>query len=267
MDNGNITYKNIAVLVDGDNTQYSKMQSVIQKISTYGRIVVKRVYGNWKKEGLKNWENEIKSLAFKAQQQFDYVTDKNATDMALTIDAMDLLYTGTYDAFVIVSSDSDYTPLNIRLKEAGIFVIGVGKQNASEAFKRSCDDFIEIESLDDDDSAINTPVVQKTQKQSNSKLSNKKVDTDSEQSETTMTPNELHRLLRVAADTEAYQDEDGFVNVSSAGTYIKRVRPDFDIKKFGCKKLPEFIKKYDNMYEVKKYKGKGKVYIIAYKCK
>ena len=107
--------KNIAMLIDADNTQLSKLESVIQEISANGRIVVKRAYGNWRKGSLKNWENELKRLAIKAEQQFDYVAGKNATDMALVIDTLDLLHSGIYDAFVIVASDSDYTPLAIKM--------------------------------------------------------------------------------------------------------------------------------------------------------
>ena len=98
--------KNIAMLIDADNTQLSKLESVIQEISANGRIVVKRAYGNWRKGSLKNWENELKRLAIKAEQQFDYVAGKNATDMALVIDTLDLLHSGIYDAFVIVRSNS-----------------------------------------------------------------------------------------------------------------------------------------------------------------
>ena len=99
----------IAMVIDADNTQISKLEAVIREISKHGRIVVKRAYGNWKKDTLKNWEGEIKRLAIKAEQQFDYVSGKNATDMALVIDTIELLYANIYDAFVIVSSDSDYT--------------------------------------------------------------------------------------------------------------------------------------------------------------
>ena len=109
--------RNIALLIDADNTQLSKLESVIREISMHGRIVVKRAYGNWKKETLKNWENELKRLAIKAEQQFDYVTGKNSTDRALVIDAINLLHKGIYDSFVIVASDSDYTPLAINLHE------------------------------------------------------------------------------------------------------------------------------------------------------
>lgn len=135
----------IAVVIDADNTQISKLEDVFHEISTRGRIVVKRAYGNWHKPTLKNWGEIIKRLAIKAEQQFDYVSGKNATDMALVIDTIELLYTNLYDAFVIVSSDSDYTPLAIKLREAGVYVMGVGEQKTPVAFRNACDEFLFLE--------------------------------------------------------------------------------------------------------------------------
>lgn len=135
----------IAVVIDADNTQISKLEDVFHEISTRGRIVVKRAYGNWHKPTLKNWGEIIKRLAIKAEQQFDYVSGKNATDMALVIDTIELLYTNLYDAFVIVSSDSDYTPLAIKLREAGVYVMGVGEQKPPVAFRNACDEFLFLE--------------------------------------------------------------------------------------------------------------------------
>ncbi len=135
----------IAVVIDADNTQISKLEDVFHEISTRGRIVVKRAYGNWHKPTLKNWGEIIKRLAIKAEQQFDYVSGKNATDMALVIDTIELLYTNLYDVFVIVSSDSDYTPLAIKLREAGVYVMGVGEQKTPVAFRNACDEFLFLE--------------------------------------------------------------------------------------------------------------------------
>ena len=135
----------IAVVIDADNTQISKLEDVFHEISTRGRIVVKRAYGNWHKPTLKNWGEIIKRLAIKAEQQFDYVSGKNATDMALVIDTIELLYTNLYDAFVIVSSDSDYTPLAIKLREAGVYVMGVGEKKPPVAFRNACDEFLFLE--------------------------------------------------------------------------------------------------------------------------
>lgn len=132
----------MAVLIDADNTQLSKLEDVFHELTTYGRLVVKKAYGNWKKQSLKNWEEEVKRLAIKTEQQFDYVSGKNTTDIAMVIDAMDLLHSGMYDAFALVSSDSDFTPLAIRLRESGAYIIGVGETKTPEAFRNACDDFL-----------------------------------------------------------------------------------------------------------------------------
>lgn len=236
----------IVVLIDADNTQLSKMDKVMREISTYGRIIVKRAYGNWKKENLKNWEDEVKRLAIKAVQQFDYVTGKNVTDMAMVIDAVDLLHTGIYDAFVIVASDSDYTPIAIKLHESGVYVIGVGEKKTPEAFRNSCDEFIYLENLTENEQ----PEVDNT-------------DVEYEEDNDTNI-NEIHGLLKIAF--EKYQDDDGYVNVSSAGTFIKRTKPDFDLRSYGYFKLPDLIEDYPDKYQIKRYRGKGTVTIVAYRC-
>ena len=214
--------KNIAMLIDADNTQLSKLESVIQEISTNGRIVVKRAYGNWRKGSLKNWENELKRLAIKAEQQFDYVAGKNATDMALVIDTLDLLHSGIYDAFVIVASDSDYTPLAIKLRESGVFVMGVGEKKTPEPFRNACDEFVYLENLSKD-TDTQTAAVQKP-----AETAKRNAQESAEERRKAKELKEIHKLLRIAWDK--YQDDDGYVNVSSAGQYIKRAKPDFDLR-------------------------------------
>ena len=240
----------IAMFIDSDNTQIKKLEAVIREVSAFGRIVVKRAYGNWTKSFLKNWDEEIKRLAIKPIQQTDYVKGKNTTDMALTIDAMDLLHTEKYDGFAIVSSDSEFTPLAIKLRESGKYVIGIGESKTSEAFISSCDTFIYLEPLKDIE---DLPVPADDKPETRTRLSLRKKDLKFE----------LETLLRIAYDR--YQDDEGFVNVSSAGTYIKRVKPDFDIRAFGFRKLPEYLEANPQKYEIKKYAGKGHVTIIAYK--
>ena len=160
-------FQKMVVLIDADNTQLTKLEAVLHEVSAYGRIVVKKAYGNWKKRLLAKWEDEIKRLAIKAEQQFDYVAGKNTTDIAIVIDAMDLLNTEMYDAFVIVSSDSDFTPLAVRLKESGIYVIGVGEKKTPEAFCSACDDFIYLEYLDSSEND-RKPQIQKEKKSTKS---------------------------------------------------------------------------------------------------
>lgn len=249
----------MVVLIDADNTQLAKLEAVLREISTYGRIVVKRAYGNWKKEVLKNWEDELNRLAIKAEQQFDYVVGKNATDMALVISAVDLLHSGIYDAFVLVASDSDYTPLAIRLHESGVYVIGVGENKTPEAFRNACDDFIFLENLSSNKK-------DKTKRTVNGKGSGESVQPVEEVLDQNINANieEIHNLLEIAF--EKYQDDDGFVNVSSVGAFLKRTKPDFDSRTYGYSKLTDMLAAYPNKYEMKRYHGKGAANIVAYKC-
>ena len=232
----------IVLLIDADNTQLAKLGGIIQELSTYGRIVVKRAYGNWKKSTLKNWEGELKRLAIKAEQQFDYVSGKNATDMALTIDTMDLLHRESYDAFAIVASDSDYTPIAIRLHEDGVFVIGVGEKKTPEPFRNACDEFIFLENLDEENG-------EEEEKESVSVKENASASIE-----------DVHRLLRRAGDR--YEDEEGFTDISQAGDYIKRVKPDFDVRTYKLKMLSDLIAAFPKKYEVRREKS-----AFLYRCR
>lgn len=236
----------IALLIDADNfTQIEKIKPAILEISKYGKISLKRAYGNWGKETLKNWKDVLRNLAIKPIQQIDYVSGENATDIALTIDAMDFLYNSEYDGFVIVSGDSDYTPLAIKLKESGKTVIGIGcKESTAEAFVSSCDNFIYTENLENENTKEKTD-------ENNTEISIKDKNL------------ELQDLIKKAYDSK---NDEEYVNVSIAGSYIKRVKPDFDIKNYGVKKLTDYLKKYTNLYDVKNRKSGNKL-IFTYKVK
>ncbi len=243
----------IAVLIDADNTQLSKLEAVFNELSASGRIVVKKAYGNWKKPTLKYWESELKRLAIRAEQQFDYVSGKNTTDIAMVIDAMDLMHENLYDAFALVSSDSDFTPLAIRLRESGALIIGAGESKTPEAFRNACDDFILLDYLSESGStSVGTDAISATSADLPSSCA--------------IAPNidEIHKLLKIASTK--YQDADGFVNVASAGQYLKRAKPDFTPYTYGFSKLPELLASFPDKYEMHKFKGKGTVTIVAYKC-
>ena len=215
--------------------------------------------------------------AIRAEQQFDYVTGKNTTDIAMVIGAMDLLHNNMYDALVLVSSDSDFTPLAIRLRESGLYIIGAGVTTTPESFKNACDDFILIDYLakaDDKPAVEHTaePAAKKpaTRKAKKTVRSTKKPAAEptpaAEPEPAPKKPDirEIHNLLHIAS--EKYQDADGFVNVSSSGLYIKRVKPDFNVRAYGYSKLPELLAAFPNKYQIKRYEGKGGATIIAYKC-
>ncbi len=142
-----IQTKKFAVLIDADNASISAIPSVLEEVAKYGIASVKRVYGDWSSDTLKNWREVLLPHAITPVQQFAYTKGKDATDMILIIDAMDLLYAGALDGFCIVSSDSDFTPLASRIRENGLSVYGFGKKKTPEAFKKACDKFIYIENL------------------------------------------------------------------------------------------------------------------------
>ena len=256
----------IAMLIDADNTQLAKLELVIQELNTLGRIVVKRAYGNWKKDALKRWESEIKRLAIKPEQQFDYVSGKNATDMALVIDTIELLHREIYDAFVIVASDSDYTPLAIHLREQGVHVVGVGEKKTPEAFRKSCDEFIYLENLGVPAAVAVAAAPAKTKTETKSGKSKKSKQTKAEAEAVAKAEdiNEIHMLLRTAWDK--YQDEDGFAYVSSAGQFLKRAKPDFDARTYGYAKLSVLISAFPKKYKTKKEVGKAAGAILSYQC-
>lgn len=252
----------IAMLIDADNTQLMKLEAVLREISARGRIVVKRAYGNWRKDILKNWENELKRLAIKAEQQFDYVSGKNATDMALVIDAINMLYKGIYDAFVIVASDSDYTPLAINLHESGVYVIGVGEKETPEAFRNSCDEFIFIENLEEVEDEKKKKTKTPSKKELKTDFAYEDASANSDDDDDML---EVHNLLRIA--WERFQDDNGFVDMATVGQYIKRAKPDFDPKNYGYVKLSQLIEAYPYRYEVSKQKvNHGSLIYYAYKC-
>ena len=253
----------IALLIDADNTQINKLESVMREISARGRIVVKRAYGNWKKAGLKNWEEEIKKLAINATQQFDYVSGKNATDMALVIDAMDMLYKDIYDAFVIVASDSDYTPLAIRIHESGVYVIGVGEKKTPAPFRNACDEFIFLENLDAEDEVKKAPKAKK--KKTSRSGGRKKAEVETEVIDEGSDLDVGRELLKIACDK--YSDDDNYCKVSSAGAYIKRAMPDFDSRNYGYSKLVKLISDFPDRYEVKSIKTANNSSVVTYTYK
>ena len=251
----------IAILIDADNTQLQKLDAIMTEISTRGRIVVKRAYGNWKKRNLNKWENELKRLGIKAEQQFDYVSGKNATDMALVIDAMDLLSSNAFDSFVLVSSDSDFTPLAIRLHESGANIVGIGVQTTPESFRNACDDFLFLENLTNDDAS---EPAEPAEKATESKAPVKKDSDKKAPAKKQKVPKDIHSLLRKAYDT--YQDNDGYADVSAAGSYIKRAKPDFDTRTYGHSKLSGLLEAFPTRYEVIRTPGKNNSTYISYKC-
>ncbi|EJN6954696.1 NYN domain-containing protein [Aeromonas hydrophila] len=250
-------HKKIVVLIDADNAQYSKIKYILNEISTHGHIITKRAYGDWSSEHLKNWKTTLNELAIQPIQQFAYTTGKNSTDASLIIDAMDLLYTNRYDAFVIVSSDSDFTKLASRLREAEMYVFGVGEHKTPIAFRNSCDNFILTENLVD----TTNPLPANDNKM---KLSNG-------------IPQDIIDILfsgwqqfkddELVSGLAVFEKNDtDWANVAGVGNLLKRIKPDYDPRTYGVTKLPELIEK-TGFFELAKFKGKGRFNIVAYRPK
>ena len=234
---------NIAVLIDADNAMVHSIPNVLRQIALSGRISLKRAYGNWTKDILSSWEPVLKAQAIHPMHQIDFVKNKNATDIAVVIDAMDLLHSGIYDGFAIVSSDSDFTPLAIRLKESGVKVIGCGGKNTPESLIQACDDFYRFES--NGQLAENGAVAKK------SKPSKEDIDG-------------LHTLLKEAFDH--YQTDAGYALLSNAGLFVRRARPDFDIRAYGVTGLAAFLENNPDIYELS-YDYSSGVKVVSYRCK
>jgi len=257
--------KKIAVLIDADNTQLSKLKVILAEISTHGHIIVKRAYGDWANPCLKNWKNELNELAIQPIQQFSYTTGKNATDAAMIIDAMDLLYTEKYDAFALISSDSDFTKLASRLRESEIFVFGVGERKTPQSFRNACDDFILTENLGavpGTDTNVEETIAEDGAIEEAKQASINVAESEIEQVKKFKN---VEALLDMAC--EKYMENDNWVNVASAGHFIKRSMPDFDSRTFGFKKLSDLISSMPGKYEMKKDKVKGDVGVVYYRKK
>jgi uncharacterized LabA/DUF88 family protein len=217
MNNG-LTQK-LAVLIDADNAQPSIIEGLLAEIAKYGTANVKRIYGDWTGTHLKGWKDVLLKHSIQPIQQFSYTIGKNATDSAMIIDAMDLLFTNKFDGFCIVSSDSDFTKIASRLRESGLVVYGFGEKKTPEPFVSACDKFIYTEVLiskEDDNLSI--------KRKSANEL---KQDT------------KLVNLLRNAV--EASSDESGWSHLAPVGNNIAKQVPDFDPRNYGYKKLGELV--------------------------
>lgn len=210
----------LAVLIDAENAQPSIIAELLIEIAKYGTANVKRIYGDWTVPDLKGWKEVLLKYSIQPIQQFRYTSGKNATDSAMIIDAMDLLYTNKFDGFCIVSSDSDFTKLASRIREAGLFVFAFGEKKTPEAFVAACDKFIFTEVLRAKDDDAETTIRRRT-------TGELKQDT------------KLVNLLRNAVD--ASSDENGWAHLAAVGSNIAKQASEFDPRNYGYKKLGELV--------------------------
>ena len=230
MDSSKETDK-LAVLIDADNAQPAIVEGLLAEIAKYGTANVKRIYGNWTDEKLRGWKAMLLEHSIQPMQQFAYTTGKNATDSAMIIDAMDLLYTANFDGFCIVSSDSDFTRLASRLRESGLVVYGFGEKKTPKPFVAACDKF------------IYTEVLRAKEEESGTGPSKVKQNDDLKRDK-----GHLANLFRNAID--AYSDDDGWAQLGPVGSNIAKQAPEFDPRNYGYRKLRDLVKAM-GLYELR----------------
>ena len=242
---------NLAVLIDGDNIPSAHVKEMMEEIAKYGNPTIKRIYGDWTKPNLTKWKNLLLENAITPIQQYGYTTGKNATDSAMIIDAMDILYSSKVSGFCLVSSDSDFTRLATRLREAGMQVIGIGEKKTPNPFIVACDKFIYVEIL---------------------KSQTEKKSTDTESKDTSkahvdkITRKEINLISTTISDLS---DEDGWAFLGDVGSLLQKKQPNFDSRNYGFDKLTLLIKSIAE-FEVEPRespKGKNKLIFVRNKEK
>ena len=230
MQDMNNTQQKLVVLIDADNASPSIIYGLMAEIAKYGTAHVKRIYGDWTSPNLKGWKEILLEHALQPIQQFGYTKGKNSTDSAMIIDAMDLLYSGRFDGFCIVSSDSDFTRLASRIREGGLNVYGFGEEKTQKSFISVCDKFIYTEILQniDENDSENNDIKEKKPQVKQKSTNELKMDT------------RLVNLLRSAVI--ASMDEEGWAFLGEVGQHITKQSPEFDARNYGYAKLKDLVK-------------------------
>ncbi len=236
---------NLAVLIDGDNIPSAYVKEMMEEIAKYGNPTIKRIYGDWTNPKLAKWKNLLLENAITPIQQYAYTTGKNATDSAMIIDAMDILYTNKVSGFCIVSSDSDFTRLATRLREAGMNVIGIGEKKTPNPFIVACDKFIYIEILKNQSG-------ESTSESPDSKRG-KKDDVDK------ITKKEIKLIASTISDVA---DDDGWAFLGDVGSLLQKKQPNFDSRNYGFQKLTPLIKSIKNFEVDQRENSKGRFKLI-----
>ncbi len=238
--------KNLAVLIDGDNIPSKYISEMMEEVAKYGNPTIKRIYGDWTKPHLSKWKKILLHNAITPMQQYGYTTGKNATDSAMIIDAMDILYSDKVDGFCIASSDSDFTKLATRIRETGMSVIGIGEKKTPEPFIVACDKFIYLEILRSSEEKENSTGTDKKSKKK--------------------TVDEINpRVIRLITQTvDDLADEDGWAFLGDVGSLMQKKAPNFDSRNYGFEKLTPLIKS-TGLFEIDQrdsHKGRFKLIYI-----
>ncbi|MDH7513471.1 MAG: NYN domain-containing protein [Clostridiales bacterium] len=235
----------IALLIDGDNAQPSLIGSILTETAKYGSITIRRVYGDWTTANMAGWKNALNNYAIQPIQQFRYTVGKNSTDSAMIIDAMDILHSSLVGGFCLVSSDSDYTRLATRIRESGVFVMGIGRKKTPKAFVNACNIFIYTENL--------TPKPSPPKRRGAAGVPQP----------TEEKPKELDPMPLLKGAFDMAVQEDGWADLATMGFYLHQLDPSFDPRTYGFKQLSQIIKSYSNIFELKfrEEGGTTKVYV------
>jgi hypothetical protein len=228
----------IALLIDGDNASARLLTLVLEEASKYGKVTIRRVYGDWTTPHMNNWKSSLNELAFNPIQKFSYTTGKNSTDSALIIDAMDILHDGLVDGFCIVSSDSDYTGLAKRIREEGIFVMGIGEKKTPNAFVKSCEIFTFVENLEDKEEKD-----EKEYKEEKDGKDNKETKAEKPARKAavkTSKPAIDTKLINKAFDISSNESDEAYI--STIGFNLRKLDPSFDCRTHGYKTLTQLFK-------------------------
>lgn len=221
---------NIAVLIDGDNAQAKLIKEILEEVSKYGKATIRRIYGDWTTPQMNSWKEVINQYSFNPIQKFAYTTGKNSTDSSLIIDAMDILHSNSVDGFCIVSSDSDYTGLAKRIREEGMFVMGIGRRITPQAFVQSCEIFTFAENLGEEELV--------EEKKFEKSVSNKSSQGNAHIKKTD--PKLDLRLIDRAFEISSDEDEE--IHIAKIGASLRKIDPSFDPRTYGFRNLTELFK-------------------------
>lgn len=237
---------NIAILIDGDNAQPKLLKETIEEVSKYGKATIRRIYGDWTSQAMNSWKVLINQHSINPIQKFSYTTGKNSTDSALIIDAMDILHSKNIDGFCIVSSDSDYTGLAKRIREEGLFVMGIGEMKTPESFVQSCDIFTFTENITPKIVEVQEPEIKINQVGGNSKSKPQKTAPKPIKKNSILSDKD-YKTISKAFDISS--DENEIAYISTVGANIRKIDPSFDTRTYSFATLSKLLENLDE-YEV-----------------
>lgn len=251
----------LAVLIDADNVPYANISAMLEEMTKYGTPTFKRIYADWTKPTVSGWKSVLLEHAITPIQQYSYTTGKNATDSAMIIDAMDILYSGRVDGFCLVSSDSDFTRLATRLREAGMKVFGFGEKKTPKPFISACDKFVYVEILS---ASAETEETEATVKATTSNISKETTPKQAKQA-ILKTDRRLINLIRASIDDIA--DENGWAFLGDLGNMLIKKQPNFDSRNYGFGKLVQLIKSISQFEIDERETGRGNIKHVYVKTK